>query len=72
MALWITPQAQDVSRFHSLTRAFIDIGNLGGSIIAGNHDLTLHEDWYADEYDRWHWASGKQVCYTPHPTYIGS
>ncbi|KAF8877459.1 Metallo-dependent phosphatase-like protein [Gymnopilus junonius] len=23
-------------------------------IIAGNHDLTLHADWYDKEYDRWH------------------
>ncbi|KAG5341107.1 hypothetical protein C0989_011560 [Termitomyces sp. Mn162] len=29
-------------------------------LIAGNHDLTLHEDWYQEEYHRWHRTAGKQ------------
>ncbi|KAF8965761.1 Metallo-dependent phosphatase-like protein [Flammula alnicola] len=29
-------------------------------IIAGNHDLTLHADWYEQVYEGWHWRQGKQ------------
>ncbi|KAG6907200.1 hypothetical protein DXG01_009980 [Tephrocybe rancida] len=29
-------------------------------IIAGNHDLTLHEEWYEGEHQRWHRQAGKQ------------
>jgi len=29
-------------------------------IIAGNHDLTLHQGWYDKQYKRWHRRAGKQ------------
>ncbi|KDR66478.1 hypothetical protein GALMADRAFT_80788 [Galerina marginata CBS 339.88] len=29
-------------------------------IIAGNHDLTLHADWYEKEHENWHKIVGKQ------------
>lgn len=29
-------------------------------IIAGNHDLTLHTDWYEQSFQRWHGHIGKQ------------
>lgn len=31
------------------------------SIIAGNHDLSLHSPWYDTEYVKWHRNIGKQV-----------
>ncbi|KAK1220512.1 hypothetical protein PQX77_016722 [Marasmius sp. AFHP31] len=29
-------------------------------VIAGNHDLTLHEEWYDQNWSRWHQREGKQ------------
>ena len=43
------------------------IADKGGwcSIIAGNHDLTLHPAWYEKEWQNWHKMDGKQVGLTP-------
>ncbi|GLB43247.1 putative calcineurin-like phosphoesterase [Lyophyllum shimeji] len=34
-------------------------------IIAGNHDLTLHTDWYETAHKRWHGDLGKQLLNGP-------
>lgn len=36
-------------------------------MIAGNHDLTLHEGWYEENHPRW--GTGLQVCVYL-PTYL--
>jgi len=35
------------------------------SVIAGNHDLSLHDEWYETHWHIYHTRRGKQVCHVP-------
>ena len=63
MAVWSVASGENVRRglVPFLGFPIADLSEALSRIIAGNHDLTLHTEWYEHAYERWHRLLGKQV-----------
>lgn len=58
MVILLASWSKDVGILPAFTKLLIQASK--ERIIAGNHDLTLHEDWYPENFSRF--VEEKQVC----------